>query len=173
MLPRFTLAALTAAILLTGCARHATENNAAVTEASAQPAEPSESAAAPADQTADATGAPIDNNDTPSPFESGPTLVNVTHKVTRTDDGSSVYLTVDGQNAGLLQKGENKEIRLPAGKHQIGGYVETLFGLGKVTIASVDITTDPNSPKNVVYAVTKQKPGFSETAEAPAKPNNS
>ena len=169
MLPRFTLAALTATILLTGCARHATENSTADTSAAV--------ADAPA-QTADvtdpnaATGAPIDNNDSASPFESGPTLVNVSHKITRTDDGSSVYLTVDGQNAGMLQKGENREIRLPAGKHQIGGYVETLFGFGKVTIASVDITTDPNAPKNVVYAVTKQKPGFSETNEAP-EPNNS
>lgn len=167
MLPRFTLAALTATILLTGCARHTTENSAAETSAAV-----ADAADAP-DSTAAAAGAPIDNNDSPSPFESGPTLVNVSHKITRTDDGSSVYLTVDGQNAGLLQKGENKEIRLPAGKHQIGGYVETLFGFGKVTIASVDITTDPQSPKNVVYSVTKQKPGFSETAEAPAKPNNS
>ena len=171
MLPRFTLAALTATILLTGCARHATENSAAADTSAAVADAPAQTADATEPNTA--AGAPIDSNDSPSPFESGPTLVNVSHKITRTDDGSSVYLTVDGQNAGLLQKGENKEIRLPAGKHQIGGYVETLFGFGKVTIASVDITTDPNAPKNVVYAVTRQKPGFSETNEAPPKPNNS
>ncbi|ORM63624.1 hypothetical protein PRCB_18870 [Pantoea rodasii] len=152
MFSRFTLAALTAALMLTGCARHAADSS-----ATAQ-------AEAPA-------AAPIENNNIPSQFESGPTVINVSHMITRTDDGSSVYLTVDGQDAGLLQKGENKEIRVAEGKHQIGGYVQTLFGFGKVTIASVDITTDTKGPKNVVYSVTRQKPTFSESQAA--APNNS
>ncbi|ORM72473.1 hypothetical protein HA48_14020 [Pantoea wallisii] len=154
MFSRFSLATLTAALLLSGCARHAATDNSA-------------SADAPAPATA---AAPIENQDSASPFASGPTVINVSHLVTRTDDGSSVYLTVDGQDAGMLQKGENRLIHVPAGKHQVGGYVQTLFGFGKVTIQAVDITTDANTPKNVVYSVTRQKPQFSETAAAP---NNS
>ncbi len=151
MLSRFTLATLMATLMLTGCARLA-----AVTGTS-----PDSTATADTSAAQPATGAPIENNDTPTPFESGPTVINVSHLVTRTDDGSTIYLTVDGQNAGLLQKGEKKEIRVAPGKHQIGGYVQTLFGFGKVTIASMDVTTDPNSPKNVVYSLTRQKPTFS------------
>lgn len=152
MFSRFTLAALTAALLLTGCARHAADSS-----ATAQAETPA--------------AAPIENDNIPSQFDSGPTVINVSHLVTRTDDGSSVYVTVDGQDAGLLQKGENKAIHVAAGKHQIGGYVQTLFGFGKVTIASVDVTTDDKAAKNVVYSVTRQKPTFSE---APATtPNNS
>jgi hypothetical protein len=161
MLSRFTLATLMATIMLTGCARLA-----AVTGTSHD-----STATADASAAQPATGAPIDNNDSPSPFETGPTVINVSHLVTRTDDGSSVYVTVDGQDAGLLKKGEKREIRVAPGKHQIDGYVQTLFGFGKVTIASVDVTTDPNSPKNVVYSVTRQKPAFSETDASP--PNNS
>lgn len=152
MFSRFTLATLTATLLLTGCASRTAEN----------------SATAQADTPA---AAPIENENTPSQFESGPTVINVSHLVTRTDDGSTIYLTVDGKDAGMLQKGENKEIRVSAGKHQVGGYVQTLFGFGKVTIAAVDITTDPNAPKNVVYSVTRQKPAFSEIAAS--QPDNS
>ncbi|MBK4784076.1 MAG: hypothetical protein FT714_06880 [Pantoea sp. Pent] len=155
MFSRFTLATLTATLLLTGCARHAASDSSA------------DAAAAEAPATA---SAPVENNDSASPFASGPTVINVSHLVTRTDDGSSVYVTVDGQEAGLLQKGESKKLRVPAGKHQIGGYVQTLFGFGKVTIPAVDVTTDTNGPKNVVYSVTRQKPQFSESA---ATPNNS
>ncbi|WP_343551010.1 hypothetical protein [Pantoea sp.] len=160
MLSRFTLATLMATLMLTGCARLA-----AVTGTSTDKTATADAAAQPA-----TTGAPIDNQDSPSPFESGPTVINVSHLVTRTDDGSSVYVTVDGQDAGLLKKGEKREIHVAPGKHQIGGYVQTLFGFGKVTIASVDVTTDPKAPKNVVYSVTRQKPAFSET-DTP--PNNS
>ncbi|QDY44030.1 hypothetical protein [Candidatus Pantoea soli] len=156
MSSRFTLATLAAALLLSGCARHAASDSSA-SAASETPA-------------ATAAAAPIDNQNSDSPFASGPTVINVSHLVTRTDDGSTVYVTVDGQEAGLLQKGENKTLRVPAGKHQVGGYVQTLFGFGKVTIPSVAITTDTSAPKNVVYSVTRQKPQFSESAAAP---NNS
>lgn len=142
MFLRFTLAAVTATLLLIGCARHG---------ATAQ-------ANAPA-------GAPIGNDNMPSRFDFGPTVINVSHLVTRTDDGSTVYVTVDGQDAGLLPKGEKKVIHVPAGKHQVGGYVQTLFGFGKVTIASVDVTTDAKQARNVVYSVTRQKPVFSETPQ--------
>lgn len=146
MFSRFTLVGLMAATLLTGCARHAADTTAS-------------------------TPAPISSNNMASPFDQGPTVINVTHEVTRTDDGSAVYVTVDGQDAGLLTKGEEKQIHVAAGKHKVGGYVQTLFGFGRVTIQSVDVTTDANGPKNVVYSVTKQKPAFSETAAS--KPNNS
>jgi hypothetical protein len=160
MLSRFTLATLMATLMLSGCAKIA-----AVTGTSTDSTATADTSAQPA------TGAPIDNQDSPSPFENGPTVINVSHLVTRTDDGSNVYVTVDGQDAGLLKKGEKREIRVAPGKHQIGGYVQTLFGFGKVTIASVDVTTDPNAPKNVVYSVTRQKPAFSETDAT--TPNNS
>lgn len=150
MLSRYTLAGLMAATLLTGCARHAADTTAAVTAA---------------------TPAPIENNNMASPFDQGPTVINITHEVTRTDDGSAIYVTVDGQDAGLLTKGEEKQVHVAAGKHKVGGYVQTLFGFGRVTIQSVDVTTDPNSAKNVVYSVSKQKPAFSETAAS--KPDNS
>jgi len=105
MFSRFSLATLTAALLLSGCARHADTDN---------------SASAPAEAPAPATAAaPIENQDSASPFASGPTVINVSHLVTRTDDGSSVYLTVDGQDAGMLPKGENRLIHVPAGKHQV------------------------------------------------------
>jgi len=140
MFSRFTLATLMAALMLSGCARHA------------------------ADSSTSAQAAPVENDNMPSQFESGPTVINVSHLVTRTDDGSTVYVTVDGEEAGLLPKGEKKEIRVPAGKHQVGGYVQTLFGFGKVTIPPVAVTTDTQGAKNVVYSVTRQKPAFSETA---------
>ncbi|PPC62183.1 hypothetical protein C1Y41_15525 [Pantoea sp. ICBG 1758] len=149
MLSRFTLASLTAALLLTGCARHHADEI-----ASTAPAEVS-------------AAAPIENSNTDTPFASGPTVINVSHLVTRTDDGSAVYVTVDGQEAGMLKKGENKEIRVAAGKHEIGGYVQTLFGFGKVTIPGVDITTDTAKPKHVVYSVTRQRPQFSESSTPP------
>ncbi|WAH61848.1 hypothetical protein LZ023_34830 (plasmid) [Pseudomonas silvicola] len=112
--------------------------------------------------------APIENDNIPSQFESGPTVINVSHLVTRTDDGSSVYVTVDGQDAGLLQKGENKEIRVAEGKHQIGGYVQTLFGFGGHRVGGCDHRHQRT--ENVVYSVTRQKPTFSETVAAPNNP---
>ena len=126
---RFTLAAITAATLLAGCAKHLSE-------------------------------------DAPNEFAAGPTQINVSHIVTRADDGSNIYLTVDGKEAGELLNGESKLIHVPAGKHQVGGYVPTLFGLGRVTIAPVEVTTSPEDVKKVAYSVTRNKASFAEHNDA-------
>lgn len=136
--------------MLTGCVRHHSDSDA--------------TSATPADVSA---AVPAEVNNTETPFSNGPTVINVSHLVTRTDDGSAVHVTVDGQDAGMLKKGENKEIRVAAGKHEVGGYVQTLFGFGKVTIPAVDVTTDAAKPKNVVYSVSRQRPQFSESATPP------
>lgn len=125
MLYRLTLTTLTAALLLTGCAR--------------QPVE------VPDDQ-----------------YASGATQINVSHIVTRTDDGSAVVVTVDGRDAGVLDGGEGKLLHVPPGKHKVGGYVPTL--LGRVTIASVDVTTSHNEVTRVAYSVARDKAAFSEIA---------
>ncbi|MEG3111644.1 MULTISPECIES: hypothetical protein [Pantoea] len=126
---RFTLAAITAATLLAGCAKHSSK-------------------------------------DAPNEFAAGPTQINVSHIVTRADDGSNVYLTVDGKDAGELLNGDSMLIHVPAGKHKIGGYVPTLFGLGRVTIAPVEVTTSPENVKKVAYSVTRNQASFAEHDDA-------
>lgn len=101
-------------------------------------------------------------------FDSGACVLNVSHIVTRTDDGSEVHLTVDGQEAGLLDDGESKQLRLTPGEHKIGGYVPTLFGLGRVTIQPVDVTTTASNVKHVAYSVTRDKPVFAEWNVSPS-----
>lgn len=123
---RFTLAVVTVAAVLTGCAKHAPE---------------------------DAT----------DEFAAGPTQIDVSHIKTRADDGSSVFLTVDGKEAGKLPKGESRLLHVPAGKHQVGGYVATLFGMGRVTIAPIEVTTSPEDVKKVAYTVTRNKAAFVES----------
>jgi len=125
---RFTLAAVTAAVVLTGCARHAA-------------------------------------NAAPSEFAAGPTQIDVSHIKTRADDGSNVFLTVDGKDAGPLPNGESMLLHVPAGKHQVGGYVPTLFGLGRVTIAPIEVTTSPDDVKKVAYTVTRNKASFVENPD--------
>jgi len=122
---RFTLTVATAAVVLTGCARHG------------------------------ATDAATD-------FAAGPTQIDVSHIKTRADDGSNVFLTVDGKDAGELPDGQSKLLHVPAGKHQVGGYVPTLFGLGRVTIAPIEVTTSPDDVKKVAYTVTRNKASFVE-----------
>ncbi|MEJ5078142.1 hypothetical protein [Erwinia sp. MYb535] len=100
-----------------------------------------------------------------SAFAAGPTQLNVTHVISRADDGS-VILTIDGVEAGTLTRGENKELYVPEGKHKVGGYVQTLFGLGRVTIPSVDVTTKTDQATHVSYSVTKNKPAFTLTEKA-------
>ncbi|MCT4703976.1 hypothetical protein MUA02_19155 [Enterobacteriaceae bacterium H20N1] len=93
-------------------------------------------------------------------FTTGPTLVTVEHAWTRTDDGTTVYVTVDGKDAAALKVGESVALRLPEGTYQIGGYAKSL--IGKVSVAPVKLTTTANSKKAVEYAVTKSKPEFKE-----------
>jgi len=123
---RFTLAVATAAVVLTGCARHGATDDAA------------------------------------TDFAAGPTQIDVSHIKTRADDGSNVFLTVDGKDAGELPDGQSKLLHVPAGKHQVGGYVPTLFGLGRVTIAPIEVTTSPDDVKKVAYTVTRNKASFVE-----------
>lgn len=123
---RYTLAVVTVAAVLAGCAK----KNAA--------------------------------SDAPDEFAAGPTQIDVSHIKTRADDGSNVFLTVDGKDAGELPDGQSKLLHVPAGKHQVGGYVPTLFGLGRVTIAPIEVTTSPDDVKKVAYTVTRNKASFVE-----------
>lgn len=99
-------------------------------------------------------------------FTNGPTLVTVTSVPARTADGETVYVTLDGTDAGTLATGESIELRVPAGSHQVGGYARSL--IGRVTIPSVKITTTPDSAKHVAYTVANRKPTFTELAADPA-----
>lgn len=103
-------------------------------------------------------------------FTSGPTRVTVTHIPTKTDDGTKVYVTVDGSDAGTLATGQSIEVHLPAGKHQVGGYARSL--IGRITIPPVEVTTSADSEKYIGYTVAKLKPAFSELSEAPTKAAN-
>lgn len=100
-------------------------------------------------------------------FNNGACVLNVSHIVSRTDDGSEVHLTVDGKDAGLLDDGESKQLHVSPGEHKIGGYVPTLFGYGRVTIQPVAVTTTADNVKHVAYSVTRDKPVFSEWNVAP------
>ncbi|CCG87286.1 hypothetical protein [Erwinia piriflorinigrans] len=137
MFYRSTLATIAAALVLTGCSHKTAEPPAAV-EISAAEATPAV-----------------------SEFAAGATQINVSHVITRADDGSSVILTIDDKEAGILGRGNSKALFVPAGKHKVGGYVQTLFGFGRVSIQSVDVTTQENNPVNVAYSVTRNKPTFS------------
>lgn len=128
MINRFTLAAITAAVSLSGCAKHSV-------------------------------------NETVADFSQGDTLVEVTHLPARTADGATIFVTVDGSEAGALPVGESMALHVPAGAHQVGGYARSL--IGRVTIPSVKITTAPDSTRYVAYTVTKSKPLFTELSEDP------
>lgn len=128
MINRFTLAAMTAAVTLSGCAKHSV-------------------------------------NETVADFSQGDTLVEVTHLPARTADGATIFVTVDGSEAGALPVGESMALHVPAGAHQVGGYARSL--IGRVTIPSVNITTAPDSTRYVAYTVTKSKPLFTELSEDP------
>ena len=93
----------------------------------------------------------------PVPIQS---QIMVSHSLIHSDDGSTVILTVDGKEAGVLKRGEVVAIKVSPGKHKVGGYVRTLFGMGRVTIPGVDVTTSERAVSNVAYMVTKNKPGF-------------
>lgn len=93
-------------------------------------------------------------------FTTGATLVTVEHAWTRTDDGTTVFVTVDGKDAAALKIGESVALHLPEGTYQIGGYAKSL--IGKVSVQPVKLTTSAGSAKAVEYAVTKSKPAFKE-----------
>ncbi|WP_072017501.1 hypothetical protein, partial [Erwinia typographi] len=141
---RFTLAALTAVVTLTGCAKHQTAS------------------------------------DQPDNYFKGPSQINVSHVMTRADDGSDIFLTIDGNDAGPLIAGQNTEVRVPAGKHKVGGYAATMLGLGRVTIPALEVTTAAGESTQIAYSVTKDKPVFAKEgvtklpapapAAEPAKP---
>lgn len=146
MICRFTLAVAMAAVALTGCASHKKDESAT----SSITASAANIFKGPAQVSAE-------------DFANGPTVVNVSHVTSRTDDGSAVYVTVDGKDAGALIRGQSMQLHLPAGEHQVGGYVPTLLGFGRVTIPAVKVTTSPDKVKQVAYSTALKKPAFTET----------
>lgn len=93
-------------------------------------------------------------------FSTGATLLKVAHLPSPTADGSSLYITVDGQDAGLLPVGEAILLQVPAGEHQVGGYARSL--IGSVTIPALKVTTSADSPRFVAYRVARYEPLFVE-----------
>ena len=134
MINRFTLVAIAAAVVLSGCAKHSVDENVA-------------------------------------DFSSGATLLSVTHLPARTADGATVFITVDGNEAGALPVGESMALRVPAGAHQVGGYARSL--IGRVTIPAVKVTTSPDTTRYVAYTVTRSKPLFTELSEDPNQKSSS
>ena len=63
----------------------------------------------------------------------------------------------------MLKRGEVTSLSVAPGKHKLGGYVRTLFGMGRVTIPALDITTPSWAATKISNAVTKDKPGFTLT----------
>ncbi|WP_178112988.1 hypothetical protein [Acerihabitans arboris] len=138
MINSFTLIVITAALMLTGCAKITAATSAAKSSVSAA-----------------LTPAKADIVD----FSSGPTVVTVTHVPTQSDDGVPIYVTVDGTDAGILAIGQTVELHVSAGKHKIGGYARSL--VGRVTIPAVEVTTEPLIEQHVNYAITGTTPKFS------------
>ncbi|AVF37668.1 hypothetical protein [Rahnella sikkimica] len=98
-------------------------------------------------------------------FDLGSTRLTVTHVPTKTDDGTKIYVTIDGKDAGALGLGESVEVQLPEGKHKVGGYARSL--IGRVTISPVDVTTSRNDISHVTYSVANLKPTFLVRATTP------
>jgi len=98
-------------------------------------------------------------------FDFGSTHVTVTHIPSKTDDGTKLYVTVDGKDAGTLDVGQSLEVRLPEGTHKVGGYARSL--IGRVTIPPVDVTTSNNAISHVTYSVADLKPKFLVRAQTP------
>ena len=98
-------------------------------------------------------------------FDFGSTRVTVTHIPTKTDDGTKLYVTVDGKDAGALGIGESLEVRVPEGSHKVGGYARSL--IGRVTISPVDVTTSNDAISHVTYSVADLKPTFLVRAQTP------
>ncbi|WP_244202339.1 hypothetical protein [Buttiauxella warmboldiae] len=112
------------------------------------------------------TGCAASKTADPAPaFDFGSSRVAVTHIPTKTDDGTEIYVTIDGKDAGMLGTGEKIEVQLPEGKHKVGGYARTL--IGRVTISPVEISTARDVISHVTYSVTNHKPTFVVRASTP------
>lgn len=98
-------------------------------------------------------------------FDFGSTRVTVTHVPTKTDDGTRLYVTIDGKDAGALGIGESMELQLPEGKHKVGGYARSL--VGRVTISPVEVATSRDVISHVTYSVANLKPTFLVRASTP------
>ncbi|WP_047608510.1 hypothetical protein [Rahnella aquatilis] len=98
-------------------------------------------------------------------FDFGSTRVTVTHIPTKTDDGTKLYVTIDGKDAGTLGIGESMEVQLPEGKHKVGGYARSL--IGRVTISPVEVATSRDVISHVTYSVANLKPTFLVRASTP------
>lgn len=97
---------------------------------------------------------------TPAPPPDTRSHIAISHSLAHSDDGSTVIVTLDGKDAGTLKKGVITSLEVKPGKHKIGGYVRTLFGMGRVTIPAVDVTATSGALTKVDYTVVKDKPGF-------------
>ncbi|WP_345831493.1 hypothetical protein AAGR22_10790 [Erwinia sp. HDF1-3R] len=106
----------------------------------------------------------------PPDFFSGPSQIDVSHLTTKADDGSSVFVTIDGNEGGMLTRGESKALHIPDGKHKVGGYVRTLFGYGRVTIDPITVVSKKGEVRHVAYSVTRNKPSFTDRGETPLPP---
>lgn len=148
MVYRFTLAAITAALTLTGCAKILPTGE--------------QSAAKTAEKPVAQITQPAVNN-----FTTGSALVTVSHANSRTDDGSTINVTIDGDDAGPLVRGQTTDLHLTPGKHKVGGYVSTLYGYGRVTIPPVEITATQNTVQHITYSMKKNKPTFAAGKATP------
>lgn len=100
-----------------------------------------------------------DKQDT-TDFNTGSTLLKVAHLASPTADGSSLFITVDGKDAGFLPVGQAVLLHVPEGQHQVGGYARSL--IGHVTIPGITVTTAADSPRFVAYKVTQYDPLFTQ-----------
>lgn len=103
--------------------------------------------------------------DPTSAFDFGSSRVTVTHIPTKTDDGTTIYVTIDSKDAGALGTGKSLELQLPEGKHTVGGYARTL--IGRVTISPVEVSTSSDVVSHVTYSIANSKPTFTVRASTP------
>ncbi|WP_199257259.1 hypothetical protein [Pantoea sp. BAV 3049] len=148
MVYRFTLAAITAALTLTGCAKILPTGDRPAAQTGEKPVE-------------QATQPAVNN------FTTGPAQVTISHAISRTDDGSTINVTIDGDDAGPLVRGQTTDLHLTPGKHKVGGYVSTLYGYGRVTIPSVEITATQKTVQHVTYSMKNNKPTFAAGKATP------
>ena len=112
------------------------------------------------------TGCAKSKTDDPtSAFDFGSSRVTVTHIPTKTDDGTTIYVTIDSKDAGALGTGKSLELQLPEGKHTVGGYARTL--IGRVTISPVEVSTSSDVVSHVTYSIANSKPTFTVRASTP------